>query len=1076
MVPINQDPPNGTSDHHAASSTGAKRPIRIAGCSGGVYDRKRAIHDMAKNEDVDVITGDWMSECNMTLRGSDKRDRLAQQKMTSGSTIVAQGYEPYFLEEIDPAIPWLAQKGVKIAVNAGASDVHGLAEAVDKLITKHGVSLKIGIVDGDDVTDAALELYRQGEPFLSLPANKPIQEWGFEPICAQCYLGGTGIAACFQGGADIVLCGRVADASVTLGAAMWWHGWTRDNMKELAGALMIGHIIECSTYATGGYYSGFKDLGVHDTDMGYPIAAIDEKGEAVISMEQGKDGLVSIATVASQLLYEIQGPLYYNSDVTASIEDIVLREVGENQVHVSGVKGLPPPSTTKVGLTAKGGWQAEFHFYLTGLDIEEKLAMIERQTKARMGSDIEKFSCLKFMIAGVVPENPCSQEEATVDCRIFAQSADPDILSGSSFVDSDRGSFARFCIENLLQGYPGSTMAPDMRTAIGRPFFEYWVSLVPQTFVHETAHLPDGTILDIPSPTNVRTYEREQPSYDTQNPIDLASLGPTTLAPLGYVVMGRSGDKSSNCNLGLFVRHDDEWDWLRSLLSTSKLRELLGRDDVGRQIDRCEFPNIRAVHFLLKDHLDRGFNSTSSFDSLGKNLCEYIRCKHVEIPNRFLDRGEWEIREIKIHLMQKSRVDRLRRSDKLHVANWLNWLMVRCEVKPDEFELRFVGGFRTAATALTMSHITVERLQVPESSGINFGATITNVDIEHLTDADFDVIREALFTHQVVIFKNQSAVSPKAQFELTRRFDPAGTSYGHGKTIDAKRSILHPDLKTVPHQPQVQIIGNGFVSEYEGLKDFRLKHPHHKTFHATSIPAEDDLDFTRFYRWHIDAALYGLAPPVATTLLAVKVPGGRRQTCRYDDGTGDELDVPLGTTAFVSGYTMYDILSDADKEFARTTKVEYAPHPYIWMSGAKARSDGLGLVTQGLEIPFDDLPPIEEEKIQILPICWRNPVTGKLAIQVHPAAIRRLHLENGTVIEDLAEVRQIIYRLQRPGIAPNMVYAHDWEEGDFVLFHNRGVLHSVVGAFAEDEVRLFRQCNIAASHLPEGPRDVAAAA
>ncbi|KAF7532389.1 hypothetical protein G7054_g7970 [Neopestalotiopsis clavispora] len=368
-----------------------------------------------------------------------------------------------------------------------------------------------------------------------------------------------------------------------------------------------------------------------------------------------------------------------------------------------------------------------------------------------------------------------------------------------------------------------------------------------------------------------------------------------------------------------------------------------------------------------------------------------------------------------------------------------------------------------------MSSITVTPLAVPETSDIRFGATVSNVDIEHLTDADFDVIRDALFRNQVLVFKNQGHVTPKAQYELTNRFDPSATSYGHGKTIDAKRSVLHPDLKTIPHQPQVQVIGNGPVAEYEGLKDFRLRHPHHRTFHATQIPAEEDLDFTRFYRWHIDAALYGLAPPIATTLLAVKVPGGRRQTCRYDDGTGDVLDVPLGTTAFVSGYTMYDILSDADKEFVRTSKIEYAPHPYIWMSSAKARSTGLGMISEGKEVPMDDLPPIEEDKIQILPLCWRNPVTGKLAVQVHPSAIRKLHLADGTVIDDLEKVREIIYRIQRPGIAPNRIYAHDWEEGDFVLFHNRGVLHSVVGAFAEDEVRLFRQCNVAASYLPEGP-------
>lgn len=338
------------------------------------------------------------------------------------------------------------------------------------------------------------------------------------------------------------------------------------------------------------------------------------------------------------------------------------------------------------------------------------------------------------------------------------------------------------------------------------------------------------------------------------------------------------------------------------------------------------------------------------------------------------------------------------------------------------------------------------------------------------------MIRDALFRHQVLVFKNQGGVTPKGQFELNRRFDPAGTSYGHGKTIDAKRSILHPDLKTIPHQPQVQVIGNGFVPEFEGLKDIRLRHPHHRTFHATTIPDEDDLDFTRFYRWHIDAALYGLAPPVVTTLLAVKVPGGRRQICRYDDGTGDELEVPLGTTAFSSGASTYDLLSDEDKEFARTTKVEYAPHPYIWMSGAKSRSDGLGMISEGLEIPLDSLPEIEPEKIQVLPLCWRNPVTGALALQVHPSAVRRLHLADGTVIDDLAEVRERLHRLQRPGISPRMIYAHDWEEGDLVIFHNRGVLHSVVGAFADDEVRLFRQCNIAASYMPEGPLDVSVAA
>jgi xanthine dioxygenase len=366
------------------------------------------------------------------------------------------------------------------------------------------------------------------------------------------------------------------------------------------------------------------------------------------------------------------------------------------------------------------------------------------------------------------------------------------------------------------------------------------------------------------------------------------------------------------------------------------------------------------------------------------------------------------------------------------------------------------------------SAITVHPFEQSADSEIDFGAELHNVDLTNITPADFDVIRDALYNYQVVLIKNQGNVTPAQQFNLNNLFDPQATSYGHGKTLDAKRSILHPDLKTIPHQPQVQVIGNGFVPSYEGLNNITLKHPHHRTFHKHPIPEEDDLTHTRFYRWHIDAALYHLNPPKVTTLLAVSVPQGSKQTLRYDDGTGEELQVPLGTTAFVSGYAMYDRLSEEEKEFVRTSKIQYAPHPYIWMSGAKSRSDGLGLYSDGTELPYSELPPIEQEKIKIMPMVWRNPVTGKLALQIHPSAIEKIHLADGTVIDDLAKVREIVHNLQRPAISPKRVYAHDWQEGDLVIFNNWGVLHTVVGAFAKDQVRIFRQCNVAASEDPVG--------
>lgn len=272
------------------------------------------------------------------------------------------------------------------------------------------------------------------------------------------------------------------------------------------------------------------------------------------------------------------------------------------------------------------------------------------------------------------------------------------------------------------------------------------------------------------------------------------------------------------------------------------------------------------------------------------------------------------------------------------------------------------------------------------------------------------------------------------------------------------------------------MIGNGPVAEFEGLKDITLKHPHHNKFHKKPVSEEDDRDVTRFFRWHIDAALYDLNPPKVTSLMAVKVPKSEQQKLRYDDGTGDEMSVSRGSTAFVSSYRMYDILSEQDKEFARTTKVQYAAHPYIWMSPARSRSDGLGMVSDGLELAYSELPPVEESKIKTLPMTWRNPVTGKMALQVHPSAVEKLHLADGTVIDDLNEVREIVHRLQRPGIAPALVYAVDWEDGDMAVFNNHGVLHSVTGSFKPEEVRIFRQCNLASKDEPLGPLPVEIAA
>jgi alpha-ketoglutarate-dependent taurine dioxygenase len=356
------------------------------------------------------------------------------------------------------------------------------------------------------------------------------------------------------------------------------------------------------------------------------------------------------------------------------------------------------------------------------------------------------------------------------------------------------------------------------------------------------------------------------------------------------------------------------------------------------------------------------------------------------------------------------------------------------------------------------------------ASEADFGVDAGTLDLPSLTDDAFADLAAAVLTHQVVVVRRQEKLSPKAQFELTRRFDPLVRTYGHGNRTDIlQQSVLVRDLVSIPEWPQVKLLGNGRVRDHEGIADAELRHPSHRGAHARPLTPDDEArGLTHFYRWHIDAALYELHPPKVTTLLAIKVPEPRTQTIVYDDGTGDALDAPLGTTAFVSGYQAYESLSPAEKDWALRTKARYAPHPYVWMKNARARSNGLGLLSEGRELARNDLPPFDEEKITTLPLVWVNPMTGRRALQLHSYAVEDL-IVDGAPIGDLATCRHILYALMRPAIAPSRVYTHPWQDGDLVIFNNRGLWHSVVGSLGPSDLRIYHQCNLASSEPPLGP-------
>lgn len=273
---------------------------------------------------------------------------------------------------------------------------------------------------------------------------------------------------------------------------------------------------------------------------------------------------------------------------------------------------------------------------------------------------------------------------------------------------------------------------------------------------------------------------------------------------------------------------------------------------------------------------------------------------------------------------------------------------------------------------------------IQHTNKADFGAEVHGIDLNNFSDADFDLISDALHTHKLLVFKAQPAMlSPQQQYRLTSRFDPDEKSGGFAHGADPFLTSHNgvdiwgiPKRPAIPIQPQVHILGRGKVPDnhYQFPPDFEIQGVDHTEFHLPPhlTPEERSAGASRFYQWHWDGAIYDIPPPRVGCLLAVKTPKGPDVTVRWEDGTGTEMAIAPGATAMVSGVQALSLLDDATRELVMNSRIEYAPHAFPWM--AKARSTRLGhiLKTEGKEIPLEQLPPWEPEKVCIYPMVWTS--------------------------------------------------------------------------------------------------------
>ncbi|KAF5625004.1 DUF1446 domain protein [Fusarium sp. NRRL 52700] len=598
-----------------AEVLGPVPPIRIGNVSGATGDHPHAMSRMVRSGNVHVITGDWLSEMN-----------IAWNAITKQEVDPDLGYENGFYEQLDECLDDIMQRDIRVVTNAGALNTDALYDKVRGLCEKRGYAdCVVAKVLGDDVSDVVgrrdVHITHLDHPEQSL------ESWRFTPCCATAYIGCWGIVQALRSGARIVICGRCTDASPVMGAAAWYHGWREDQYEELAGSLLAAHLIECGPYVVGANFSGFKDFLPELVDIAFPIAEIDPRGRCTIGRTAEGGGRVTKETVTAQLLYELQGHLYLNPDVVADLSGVHVEQESDNRVSVSGVKGLPPPPTAKVMIAAKGGFQAEATFYINGLDVYEKAAMMKNQL-AYMFKD-SNFSRLSIELYGTPAENPTSQQAGTVSLRVFVQARRKE--------DIDAPKFKVPIYALRMQSYPGYHMNLDFRTMVPKPFMEMFPALMPVSAIEHHVEMSTGASHRIDPPAKTANYPIVRPSTETHGPVDMLTFGPTEWAPLGSVVHARSGDKGDNSNVGFFVRNDDEYAWLRNLLTVSKLKQLFGDDwfkgDPERRVERVEFPRLNAVHFRVLDNLNGGIASSDRIDGLGKGIANVFGVASAEVIN-----------------------------------------------------------------------------------------------------------------------------------------------------------------------------------------------------------------------------------------------------------------------------------------------------------------------------------------------------------------------------------------------------------------------------------------------------------
>ncbi len=584
----------------------AEKIVNIGGASGAWGDSPMAIPQLL-TADVHYLMMDYLAEVTMSL--------LARARMKDPNA----GFPPDFISYLKPHLAEIAKRGIKVVSNGGGVNPQGAKRALEAVCAEQGVSLKIAVVEGDDVMpriDALRATTREASTGEPLPPKL---------LTANAYLGALPIVAALEGGADIVITGRCADSALGLGILMHEFGWKAGDYDKLAAGSLVGHILECGPQSTGGVHTDWeKVLGWEN--IGYPIASCKIDGSFVLWKPDNTGGLIVRESVAEQVLYEVGDPAaYILPDVVADFTQVTLEPVGENRVRVAGAKGYPPTAQYKVSATYQDGWRGAAVVSIVGPDAVAKAektaeALLARARMLFRNRQLPDFTATHTEVLGA---------ESAYGPKANARGV-REVLMRLVVDHVDRGAIEIFARElgsvgiSFAQGTTGIFSGRPKPTPVVRLF----------TFFIDKAVLgaPRVQIGDAdPFPVDVPAQGGYVAQAAKAHSAAVADADAAVEVDLRQLAVARSGDKGNGSNIAIIARDKAYVPHLRREVTSERIAAHF-EGLVHGKVTRFEAPGLHAFNFLLEDALGGGGMASRRIDPQGKAFGQMALEMKIKVP------------------------------------------------------------------------------------------------------------------------------------------------------------------------------------------------------------------------------------------------------------------------------------------------------------------------------------------------------------------------------------------------------------------------------------------------------------